>query len=104
MLQAGTGHRSIFGLDLKLSLHPLDLLLRLSPLAFLQCLVYAWYRGELSRLSIDNFSTADLVALAINGCLAFALNVVSFTTNKKIGPAAMAVSGLFFPLHQTQFH
>ena len=32
----------------RLKLHPLDLLLRMSPLAFLQCLVYATISGEMA--------------------------------------------------------
>lgn len=30
-----------------LKLHPLDLLLRMSPLAAMQCVIYAWMTGEI---------------------------------------------------------
>lgn len=33
-----------------LGLHPLDLLMRMSPLAFIQCVIYAQVTGELDRL------------------------------------------------------
>ena len=35
----------------RLELHPLDLLTRMSPLAFVQCVLYAQLSGELDRLS-----------------------------------------------------
>ncbi|EKM56695.1 uncharacterized protein PHACADRAFT_253966 [Phanerochaete carnosa HHB-10118-sp] len=126
----------------KLDLHPLDLLTRMSPLAFIQCVVYAQLSGELDRLSrfgisyhepsvsaqllnatvmhsqlhlpgnaLFNTTTASLdclhpqqplrvggvplsqvVILLINGCIAFGLNVVSFSANGKVGPLSMTVA------------
>ena len=80
-------------------LHPLDLLLRMSPLASIQSLVYAFILGEthqliafLSTLSFRS-RTELLVKLAINGTLAFGLNYISFTANKKTSPLTMTVAG-----------
>lgn len=113
-----------------LNLHPLDLLTRMSPMAFIQCVIYAQLSGELSRLqrlsmsplvSADNshqgyintrpqnstllgcpdlgpsdsrgVETSQLLVLLINGCVAFGLNVVSFTANGKVGSLSMTVAG-----------
>lgn len=67
-------------------MHPLDLLLRMSPLAFGQCLLFAWKSGELAavheRIFVDGtLGRSDVVSLAINGAIAFGLNVVSFTVS-----------------------
>ncbi|KAJ3473582.1 hypothetical protein NLI96_g12929 [Meripilus lineatus] len=112
-----------------LNLHPLDLLTRMSPMAFIQCVIYAQLSGELSRLqrlsmsplvSADNshqgyintrpqnstllgcpdlgpsdsrgVETSQLLVLLINGCVAFGLNVVSFTANGKVGSLSMTVA------------
>lgn len=79
-------------------LHPLDLLLRMSPLACLQSLLYAFLLGEtktlttfLSQLSLHSL-TALSVKLGVNGLLAFGLNYVSFTANKKTSPLTMTVA------------
>jgi Triose-phosphate Transporter family len=79
-------------------LHPLDLLLRMSPLAFLQSIIYAILIGEpanvamlLSTMSSHGRSTLAL-KLAINGALAFGLNYVSFAANKKTSPLTMTVA------------
>ncbi|KAI0080410.1 hypothetical protein K474DRAFT_1657828 [Panus rudis PR-1116 ss-1] len=135
-----------------LGLHPLDLLMRMSPLAFIQCVVYAQITGELDRLRqyaspspwyshhaphtggsfVDNswhasnttsgpglncisgsefhgiasiggggMSLSQLVILMLNGCIAFGLNVVSLTTNGKVGALSMTVAGeaLLFQYH-----
>jgi drug/metabolite transporter (DMT)-like permease len=79
-------------------LHPLDLLLRMSPLACLQSLLYAFLVGEsqalitfLSPLSLLSL-TSLVIKLSINGMLAFGLNYVSFTANKKTSPLTMTVA------------
>ena len=90
VLQSGPGTR--------LKLHPLDLLLRMSPLAFIQCVVYSWFTGELElvrKFGATDMTKAKAVALAANGLIAFGLNVVSFTANKKAGPLTMTVAGSF---------
>lgn len=88
MLQSGSGGR--------LKLHPLDLLMRMSPLAFIQCVMYGWASGELGRVrkfGATEMDSGKALALAINGCIAFGLNYVSFTANKKAGPLTMTVAG-----------
>lgn len=113
MLQTpGTGGRGI-------KLHPLDLLLRMSPLAFIQCVIFGWYTGELER--VRRFGALEMTsnrafALLINGIIAFGLNVVSFTANKKSGPLTMTVAAnvkqvltmglavMIFNLHITAFN
>ncbi|KAI8337624.1 TPT-domain-containing protein [Chlamydoabsidia padenii] len=80
----------------RLKLHPLDLLLRMSPLAFVQCVFYAYATGELER--VRTFSSAHMTiplasGLLVNGLLAFALNIVSFTANKKTSALTMTVAG-----------
>ncbi|KAG6875627.1 hypothetical protein C0992_003059 [Termitomyces sp. T32_za158] len=91
-------------------LTPLHLLYLLSPLAFIESLILACLTGEfgrvletafpqphlftrsmaVSRLGMPN---SQLVLLAINGVLAFGLNVVSFSTNRKVGALSMTVAG-----------
>lgn len=79
----------------RLKLHPLDLLMRMSPLAFMQCVVYAWYTGELERVrefGATQMSRSKATALLVNGAIACGLNIVSFTANKKAGALTMTVS------------
>ncbi|TFK89532.1 TPT-domain-containing protein [Polyporus arcularius HHB13444] len=83
----------------RLNLHPLDLLTRMSPLAFVQCVLYAYYSGELARMrTAVAHSGASLsgwwylLLLVGNGCIAFGLNVVSFTANGKVGALNMTVA------------
>ncbi|CAJ0913572.1 1837_t:CDS:2, partial [Entrophospora sp. SA101] len=80
----------------RLKLHPLDLLLRMSPLAFVQTVIYAYVTGELHRVrafSKTEMTTSLVIALATNGIIAFFLNVVSFTANKKTSALTMTVAG-----------
>ncbi|KII91715.1 hypothetical protein PLICRDRAFT_105382 [Plicaturopsis crispa FD-325 SS-3] len=79
----------------RLQMHPLDLLIRMSPLAFIQCVVYAQMSGELDRVwhwSAHEMTLLRACALTANGAIAFGLNVVSFTANKKAGPLSMTVA------------
>lgn len=88
-----------------LSLSPLEFLFRMSPLAFIQSLIYAYLTGEISDFSLTAgpFSKFDLqtsssisrsvIVLAINGLLAFLLNISSFSTNKNAGALTMTVCG-----------
>ena len=98
-----------------LELHPLDLLARMSPLAFVQCVMYAQVSGELDRVRLftaGQLSDFDpntvqsygigytkLLALLMNGFIAIGLNIVSFAANGKVGPLSMTVAGpsSFFP-------
>ena len=79
-------------------LHPLDLLLRMSPLACIQSLIYAAIMGEPQRLytlmnSLSPAARNTLAAkLTVNGALAFGLNYVSFAANKKTSPLTMTVA------------
>jgi drug/metabolite transporter (DMT)-like permease len=87
VIQTGGGGR--------LKLHPLDLLMRMSPLAFVQCVFYGWYTGELERVrryGATQMTGSKAVALFINGIIACGLNIVSFTANKKAGALTMTVS------------
>lgn len=82
-----------------LKLHPLDLLLRMSPLALVQSLIIGWFSGEWDALPVywaglgRDGNRSIMWALFWNGVIAFGLNVVSFTTNKKTGPLTMGVAG-----------
>jgi hypothetical protein len=84
-----------------LALSPLEVLLRMSPLAFIQSLIYAHLTGELSSLSATTSplnlpadpSNKLLLALAGNGLIAFLLNISSFSTNKAAGALTMTVCG-----------
>ncbi|TBU25747.1 TPT-domain-containing protein [Dichomitus squalens] len=84
-----------------LHLHPLDLLTRLSPLAFIQCVAYAYLSGELGRIRsvfVDGNAPPSAagwwypILLLGNGFIAFGLNVVSFTANGKVGALNMTVA------------
>ncbi|KAI1792421.1 TPT-domain-containing protein [Ganoderma leucocontextum] len=83
----------------RLNLHPLDLVTRLSPLAFIQCIIYAFLSGELGRIRsvvIDSGTPWSgwwyPLLLFGNGSIAFGLNVISFTANGKIGALNMTVA------------
>lgn len=90
-----------------LALSPLEILFRMSPLAFVQALLYSYLTDELSafdisladELSLFTSSTLPLpywtlaFALAGNGLLAFVLNISSFFTNKNTGALTMTVCG-----------
>ena len=79
----------------RLKLHPLDLLLRMSPLAFLQCIAYAYLTGELEKVidyGFTKMTTTSFFALLMNGVIAFFLNIVSFTANKKTSALTMTVA------------
>jgi drug/metabolite transporter (DMT)-like permease len=86
----------------RLKLHPLDLLIRMSPLAFIQCVFFSWYSGEMQRVTeygATEMTRTKAYALAMNGLIAFGLNVVSFTANKKTSPLTMTVAGMNFLSH-----
>jgi uncharacterized membrane protein len=80
----------------RLKLNPLDLLFRMSPLAFIQCIFYAQVTGELDKVrefATDNMTIHLASGLLLNGVIAFALNIVSFTANKKTSALTMTVAG-----------
>jgi hypothetical protein len=88
-----------------LSLSPLEFLFRMSPLAFIQSLLYSFLTGELSAFSLtaatpSKFDLAyppsvnrSILVLAVNGFLAFLFNISSFETNKNAGALTMTVCG-----------
>jgi len=90
-----------------LKLPPIEFLMRMSPLAAAQSLLFATLNGELTTF-IRMFSTSAattiskegpmafypaLWALLGNGMLAFFLNVSSFQTNKVAGALTISVCG-----------
>ncbi|KAG2197901.1 hypothetical protein INT46_008679 [Mucor plumbeus] len=80
----------------RLKLNPLDLLFRMSPLAFIQCIAYAYATGELQSVrefAGENMTMSLASGLLLNGLIAFALNIVSFTANKKTSALTMTVAG-----------
>jgi hypothetical protein len=81
-----------------------EILLRMSPLAFVQSIIYAFFTGELAafnaflrtELFAENSPTRTtplgfMCVMLGNGFLAFALNVSSFSTNKVAGALTMTV-------------
>ncbi|KAK9454913.1 triose-phosphate transporter family-domain-containing protein [Dipodascopsis uninucleata] len=79
----------------RLRLSPLELLFRMSPLAFIQTVIYAYFTGEIAGLReywSTSMTTTMMLKLALNGAIAFGLNVVSFTANKKTGALTMTVA------------
>jgi len=79
----------------RLKLSPLELLHRMSPLAFVQTLIYAYFSGEIGQLqkyAEEEMGLREVLILAANGAIAFGLNVISFTANKKTGALTMTVA------------
>ncbi|KAH9171121.1 TPT-domain-containing protein [Lactarius sanguifluus] len=78
-----------------LQLHPLDLLTRLSRLAAVQCVVYAYFFGEMDDVrqwSSRPNAVRQIILLSGNGIIACALNIVSFEANRRSGALAMGVA------------
>ncbi|KIO21662.1 hypothetical protein M407DRAFT_60048, partial [Tulasnella calospora MUT 4182] len=79
--------------------HLLNLLMRMTPLAFVQCGLYAWLSGEMDRAAVhkgpglEGWSRKSATVLLLNGIIAFLLNIVSWTANQKNGALAMTVAG-----------
>jgi drug/metabolite transporter (DMT)-like permease len=89
----------------RLKLHPLDLLLRMSPLAFAQCVVASAWTGELSRVrdyGATQMDTKQLVGLLLNGAIAFFLNVVSFTVSTLLPPSCREANGTLLAFRRTR--
>jgi hypothetical protein len=80
-----------------LALSPLELLTRMSPLAALQCFIYAITNGELQEVLSSSrsgtMSTTFLIAVLGNSAVACLLNGVSFQTNKLAGALTMSICG-----------
>jgi Triose-phosphate Transporter family len=79
-------------------MHQLDVLLRMSPLACIQSLMYGSALGEIRTLRtfLATLSVgarfALVTKLAMNGVIAFALNYASFTANNKTSPLTITVA------------
>ncbi|KAJ3029502.1 UNVERIFIED_CONTAM: UAA transporter [Siphonaria sp. JEL0065] len=92
-----------------LKFHPIELLWRMSGLSFLQCFYISWVTGELDKCLVlisklvvgwrtEQASfwlnpTWLVGAVLVNGAMAFFLNYVSFSANKKVGALSIAVAG-----------
>ena len=78
-----------------LALPALEILLRMSPLAALQSLVYSISTGEARDFVVfvgaGDLTSSSCLALAGNGILAFLLSVASLHTNKLAGALTMTV-------------
>ncbi|GBE83559.1 TPT-domain-containing protein [Sparassis crispa] len=83
-----------FLLPPRLRLHSLDLLTRMAPLACAECVFAAYLTGELSgaRQCIARDGAKGLSILLGNACIAFGLNVVSLSANKRVGALNMTVA------------
>lgn len=79
-----------------LALPALEILLRMSPLAAVQSLIYSISTGEaekfLAYANAGHLTPPYIVALIGNGILAFLLSVASLHTNKLAGALTMTVS------------
>lgn len=80
-----------------LKLSALEVLLRMSPLAAIQCVAYGVISGEADRfrtaLAEGQFSNTFGAALLLNAVTAFLLNVVGFQANKMAGALTISVCG-----------
>jgi hypothetical protein len=68
----------------------------MSPLAFVHCVLLAKMSGELrlvSHYAMREMTLFDIIVLFVNGAVAFGLNAISFTANKKAGALSMTVAG-----------
>ncbi|KAL9043186.1 MAG: hypothetical protein Q9214_003580 [Letrouitia sp. 1 TL-2023] len=75
----------------------LELLYRMSPIACVQSLVMAYLCGEIQQFRDfaavpGQFRLQEVMILLINGAIAFALNVVSFETNRCAGALTMTIA------------
>lgn len=54
-----------------MKLHPLDLLLKMSPLSMAQCVVFALWAGEVDKVWGYDWNTVALAGIGGNGVVAF---------------------------------
>lgn len=80
-----------------LALPAMEILLRMSPLAAVQSVMYAVATGESQRFLVfvqqGRLTPGMMAVLAGNGLLAFLLNMSSFQTNKIAGALTLTVAG-----------
>ena len=74
-----------------------ELLHRMSPLAFVQALIIASLHGEFSKLwdftlVEHKIGSRAIIILLLNGAIALGLNIVSFSANRKAGALTMTVA------------
>ncbi|KAF7366679.1 Kinase-like protein [Mycena sanguinolenta] len=75
--------------------NPFDLLFFLSPLALVHCVLLAHFTGELNCVrdfTLHEMSSLKLIALLLNGCIAFGLNVVNFCASRRVEALSMSVA------------
>lgn len=79
----------------RLKLPAYEVLLRMGPLAAMQSLLYSVLTGEfsgfLAYIRQGQLDQARFLAVAGNGILAFALNIISFQANKIAGALTMTI-------------
>ncbi len=73
-----------------LALGAMDMLFKMSLLAFLQSAALSSFTSESSKF--PPLTNELITELSMNGVLAFILNLVSFMTNKKLGALSMTVA------------
>lgn len=85
-------------LNKNIKLHPVDLLNRMAPLAFLQCAVLAVCTGELQSICLrwnrdfNPFVTAlPTIIVAVSGVLAFTLNVTALQAYRVTSPLTCCI-------------
>lgn len=79
-----------------LKLHPLEVIWRMAIPSCLQCIVYSCLLGEAKEMIAwirTHAESSVAMSLLLNGFLAFLLNWVSFTANKKTSALSMTVAG-----------
>ena len=54
--------------------------------------------GHVRVFAAKEMTRGWALALAVNGCIAFGLNVVSFTANRHVGALGMTVAGTRYRL------
>lgn len=82
-----------------LKLHPVDLLVKMTPPAAVQCIILSLLTGELtsiaSRWKTELSPTVDyrpLLAVCLTGLFSFTLNVSSLVTNKLTSPLTICIA------------
>jgi len=74
-------------------LHPVDLLSRMAPLAFIQCIILSFLTGEISIvMSKPVLPFWDMAVVVGSGLLAFSLNIASLQANKLTSPLTLCIA------------
>jgi len=74
-------------------LHPVDLLSRMAPLAFIQCIILSVLTGEMSIvMSKPVLPFWDMAVVVGSGFLAFSLNIASLQANKLTSPLTLCIA------------